>query len=178
VRMRFAFRPAVRFFAPQLAILRFSSVRARVRPSDCADLAGLQTLFRRGVEERHRHNHEVGTIGDRCGTAKASTPVHCGGSVHGSVYEGQQTASTHANRDNTGPRTFRLETTQTRGSRVYRGVATVSAVMVPTKRLVDFTRGPCYLAGDPPLTRSKAVRAVSSAVGKVWRYFSVVAMFV
>jgi hypothetical protein len=32
--------------------------------------------------------------------------------------------------------------------------------------------------GDPPLARSKAVSAVSSAVGKVWRYFSVVAMFV
>jgi hypothetical protein len=31
-RMRFAFRPAVRYFAPQLAIPHFGSVRARVRP--------------------------------------------------------------------------------------------------------------------------------------------------
>ena len=112
-------------------------------------------------------------FGDRCGTARGSTPVHCGRSVH----ERQQTASTNANRDTTGPRTSDSKQPKHADHASTEVSRPVSAVMVRTKRLVGFTRA-CYLAGDPPLTRSKAVRAVSSAVGKVWRYFSVVAMFV
>ena len=62
-RMRFTFRPAVRYFARQLAIPHFGSVRARARPLGLCRPRRPATLFRRAVQERHRHNHEVGTIG-------------------------------------------------------------------------------------------------------------------
>jgi hypothetical protein len=106
----------------------------------------------------------------RCGTAKASTPS----TVDGLPWLCRLNASKRHPRMAIGHhrgRVLQAPDTQTRGSRIYLGVATDHAVMGANEAAVDFT-GSDYLAGDPPLTRSKAVRAVSSAVGKVWRYFS------
>ena len=58
-RMRFAFRrPCVTSTSTRDCLTSVPCERV-CGLSDCADLASLQTLFRRAVQERHRHNHEV-----------------------------------------------------------------------------------------------------------------------